>query len=181
MYKPNYRDGMWCVVKDEGSLVTVIMNLGTGDGCRQLAIERARALNKSDLVRIVNPIQIQTILELTSSDDDPNIYDSWVKSLEGLESHCIKDKICDLIADYLMNNRLEDMVSSWLHDFELWLESNCEIVGVDCDIAREQQSKNYMKIDILLHRILDLGSKVDDVITDFEHLIDQQDEDPIEV
>ena len=181
MYKPNYRQGMWCVVKDEGSLVTVILNLGTGKGCKQLAIQRARDLNKTDLVRIVNPIQVQTILELTSSDDDPNIYDSWLKSLEDLESHCIKDKICDLIADYLMNERLEDMVSSWLHDFELWLESNTEIVGVSCDIAREQQSDDYMKLDGLLHRILELGSKVDDVITDFEHLIDQQDEDPIEV
>ena len=175
MYKPSYQQGSWYVIQDTGSLKVIITEIGTGNGCRQLAIERARSLNKTDLVRIVNPIQVQTILELTSSDDDPNVFDSWVKSLEGLESHCIKDKICDLIADYLMNERLEDMVSGWLHDFQLWLESHREIVGVSCDIAREQQSEDYMKLDGLLHRILDLDSKVHHVIFDLERLPDEED------
>ena len=168
MYKPNYRNGSWCVVEDRGSLVVVICNLGTGKGCRQLAIERARSLNKSNVARIIQPIEIETVI----NHSDHNMW------FDGLEEHNVISLTLSVIEDYLMNTSLEDMdIDHIIHSFELWLDKQKELVGVDLARA-EREGHAMMEIDLLLHRILDAMDSINDVQDDYEKSLTLDDEDP---
>ena len=177
MYKPSYQQGSWYVIQDTGSLKVIITEIGTGEGCRQLAIERARDLNKdhlSECRRLANPIQLETLINL-------KVFESTIDIMECFVGHSMKDKIKDGIDDYIMNTKLEEMNSGTLENFECWLDRQHEIVGSDFDHA-QREGLPCFDIDLQFHRILDLRDKIHFVIFDFERLPEEndEDEDPIE-
>tara|TARA_R100000329_G_C7564909_1_gene199826 strand:- start:120 stop:608 length:489 start_codon:yes stop_codon:yes gene_type:complete len=158
MYKPSFKNNTWYVVEDRGSLVVVICKIGTGNGCRQLAIERARSLNKSDIARIIRPIELETLIKLSD-------HNMW---FDGLEEHNVVTLTLSVIEDYLMNTKLMDMdMDHIVHSFELFLDSQFELVS--SDLARaEREGHAVLQIDLLLHRIHDLIEKVSDLNDDYE-------------
>ena len=158
MYKPSFKNNTWYVVEDRGSLVVVICKIGTGNGCRQLAIERARSLNKSDIARIIRPIELETLIKLSD-------HNMW---FDGLEEHNVVTLTLSVIEDYLMNTKLMDMdMDHIVHSFELFLDSQFELVS--SDLARaEREGHAVLQIDLLLHRIHDLIEKVIDLNDDYE-------------
>ena len=168
MYKPSFKNKTWCVVEDRGSLVVVICKVGTGDGCRQLAIERARSLNKSDVARIIQPIEIETVIKLSD-------HNMW---FDDLEEHNVITLTLSVIEDYLINTRLEDIdFDHYIHNFELWLDKQHELVG--SDLARaEREGFATLNLALLQDRIMHNKDKIDEACDDYEEFVNLDDEDP---
>ena len=166
MFKPSYRDESWYIVQDRGSLVVVICRVGDNNGCRLLAIDWARKLNKSNLPDIIRPISIETIFKYS------NHY-NWIYTSD---RNSIIFMTLKVIENYIINTKLEDMDMDFVfHGFELFLDSQFELVG--SDLAKAQRDgEPTLTLDNLLHKIVDLIEKVSDVNDDYEAFINLQDE-----
>ena len=166
MFKPSYRDESWYIVQDRGSLVVVICRVGDNNGCRLLAIDWARKLNKSNLPDIIRPISIETIFKYS------NHY-NWIYTSD---RNSIIFMTLKVIENYIINTKLEDMDMDFVfHGFELFLDSQFELVG--SDLAKAQRDgEPTLTLDNLLHKIVDLIEKVSDVNDDYEKYINLQDE-----
>tara|TARA_Y100001973_G_scaffold98673_1_gene156598 strand:- start:302 stop:571 length:270 start_codon:yes stop_codon:yes gene_type:complete len=81
-----------------------------------------------------------------------------------------------VIENYIINTKLEDMdMDLVFHGFELFLDSQFELVG--SDLAKAQRDgEPTLTLDNLLHKIVDLIEKVSDVNDDYEKYINLQDE-----
>ena len=166
MFKPSYRNESWYIVQDRGVVSVVICRVGDNNGCRLLAIDWARKLNKSNLPDIIRPISIETIFKYS------NHY-NWIYTSD---RNSIIFMTLKVIENYIINTKLEDMdMDLVFHGFELFLDSQFELVG--SDLAKAQRDgEPTLTLDNLLHKIVDLIEKVSDVNDDYEKYINLQDE-----